>query len=65
MVQAVQQEGPPEAQGHHWVALGVDGDLVQATHLCQGSQLGQTANVGLQEDKVLWGGRGRSGEPLA
>ncbi|TNN48485.1 hypothetical protein EYF80_041316 [Liparis tanakae] len=53
VVEAVDGEGAPQSQADHWVALQVDGQLVQTLHLSQGRQLGQTADVGFQEDQVL------------
>lgn len=53
MVEAVNDEGPPQGQTDHWIALRVDGQLVQTPHLSQGCQLGQTADVSFQEDQVL------------
>lgn len=53
VVEAVDDEGAPQSQTDHRVALWVDGQLVQTPHLSQGRQLGQTADVGFQEDQVL------------
>lgn len=53
VVEAVDDEGAPQSQTDHWIALWVDGQLVQTPHLSQGRQLGQTADVGFQEDHVL------------
>jgi len=53
VVEAVDGEGAPQSQTDHWVALQVDSQLVQTLHLSQGRQLGQTADVGFQEDQVL------------
>lgn len=53
VVEAVNNEGTPQSQTNHWITLRVDGQLVQTPHLSQGCQLGQTADVGFQEDQVL------------
>lgn len=53
VVEAVDDEGAPQSQADHRVALRVDGQLVQTPHLSQGRQLGQAADVGFQEDQML------------
>lgn len=53
VVEAVDDEGAPQSQTDHWIALWVDGQLVQTPHLSQGRQLGQAADVGFQEDQML------------
>lgn len=53
MVEAVDDEGAPQSQTDHWITLWMDGQLVQTPHLSQRRQLGQTADVGFQEDQVL------------
>lgn len=50
VVEAVDEEGAPQSQTDDRVALLLDGQLVQTPHLSQGCQLGQMADVGLQED---------------
>lgn len=53
VVEAVDDKRAPQSQTDHWVALRVDGQLVQTPHLSQGRQLGQAADVGFQKDQVL------------
>lgn len=55
VVQAVDEEGSPQGKADYRVPLWVDGQLVQTSHLGQSSQLGKTADVGLQENQVLYG----------
>ena len=54
VVEAVDDEGAPQSQTDHGVSLRVNGQLIQTPHLSQGCQLRQTADVGFQEDQVLW-----------
>lgn len=54
VVEAVDDERAPQSQTDHWVSLRVDGQLIQTSHLSQGGQLRQAADVGFQEDQVLW-----------
>lgn len=53
VVEAVHGEGAPQSQADHGVSIRLDGQLVETPHLSQRRQLGQTADVGFQEDQVL------------
>ena len=53
VVETVDDKGAPQSQTDHRITLCVDGQLFQAPHLSQGRQLGETADVGFQEDQML------------
>lgn len=53
VLQSVDDEGAPQSQADHGVALRMDGQLLQAPDLSQGRQLHQPLDAALQEDQVL------------